>query len=86
MMISFAYGRLVVEFVKRSNHFVLIYPNTPTGRMAAKGAVRDWLLDYELDFDRNDAEMFRKAIDMNRFHVMLDRSSKRDLPRGMRRP
>ena len=30
MMLSFTYGRQVLEFVKDKDHFMLVYPNTPT--------------------------------------------------------
>ena len=49
MMISFTYDRQVLEIAKNDDHFLLVYPNTPAGRTAAKGAVREWLLNCELD-------------------------------------
>lgn len=39
---------LALEAVKGKDHFLLVYPNTPTGRLEAKEAVRTWLLDCEL--------------------------------------
>ena len=62
----------VVEAVKGSDNFLLIYPNTPTGRLAAKRAVRVWLLDCELDVNRQDAEQFWRAIDAHRFDARFD--------------
>jgi hypothetical protein len=58
---------LALEAVKGKDHFLLVYPNTPTGRLEAKEAVRTWLLDCELDFNHQDAERFWKAIDARRF-------------------
>ncbi|MGA2258053.1 MAG: hypothetical protein ABSG53_25595 [Thermoguttaceae bacterium] len=58
---------LVVEAVKGTDHFLVVYPNTPAGRLAAKQAVRVWLLDLELDFNRPDAEQLWRAIDLRRF-------------------
>ena len=81
-MLNFVNDRQVLEFVKNKEHFVLVYPNTPAGRTAAKGALRDWLVDCELDFDGRDAEMFKKAIDVSRMHTTLDRSSERRLRWG----
>jgi hypothetical protein len=64
---------LVVETVKGDDHFVLVYPNTTAGRSAAHEAVRTWLLDCELDFNRQDAESFWRAIDARRFHAGFER-------------
>ncbi len=64
---------LVVEAVKGNDHFLLVYPNTPAGLLAAKQAVRVWLLDCELDFNRRDAEQLWRAIDACRFSGRLDR-------------
>ena len=36
MMISFTYDRQVLEFAKNDDQFLLVYPNTPAGRTAAK--------------------------------------------------
>jgi len=54
---------LVVDAVKGDNHFVIRYHNTPAGCRLAKQAVRAWLLDLELDFNRRDAERVWRAID-----------------------
>jgi hypothetical protein len=62
----------VVEAVKGDEHFLLVYPETPAGRLAAKQAVRVWLLDCELDFNRRDAEQVWRAIDASRFDVRFD--------------
>jgi hypothetical protein len=75
MMISFSYDRQVLELAKNDDHFLLVYPNTFAGRTAAKGAVREWLLNCELDFNRDDAQMLRKAIDVGRFRPPLNRCS-----------
>ena len=58
---------LALEAAKGKDHFLLVYTNTPTGRLEAKEAVRTWLLDCELDFNHQDAEQFWKAIDARRF-------------------
>jgi hypothetical protein len=79
MMISFAHDRQVVEFVKNNDRFVLVYPNTPVGRVAAKEAVRDWLLNCDLDFNRHDAEMLWRAVDAIRFHATYGPLSQRDV-------
>ncbi len=84
MMISFTYDRQVVEFAKNDDHFLLVYPNTPAGRTAAKGAVREWLLNCELDFDRDDAQTLRKAIDVGRFRLPLNRCSEGGVRWGRR--
>lgn len=60
-------NRVVLEAVKGKEHFRLIYLNTPVGRREAKLAVREWLLNCEIDFDRQDAERFWKAIDGGQF-------------------
>ena len=86
MIINFTYDRQVIEFLKNTEHFVLVYPNTVTGRMAAKRAVLDWLLDCELNFDHHDAEAFRKVIDANRFHLTFNRLSERNVAWDRRRP
>ena len=52
-----ARDRQVLELVKNKEHFLVVYPNTPAGRLATKGAVRDWLVGRELDFDSHDADM-----------------------------
>lgn len=86
MVISFTCDRQVLELTKNEDHFVLIYPKTPTGRVAAKGAVRNWFLDCELDFDRIDAAMFREAIDASRLHATFAHSYERNVRWGRRRP
>ncbi len=58
---------LLVETVKGDDHFLIRGRNTPAGRLAAKRAVRVWLLDCELDFNRRDAEQLWGAIDACRF-------------------
>jgi hypothetical protein len=68
---------LAIDAVKGSEHFVLVYPNTPTGRLAAKQAVRTWLLDLELDFNRQDAQQLWRAIDTSRFNERLSRGAQR---------
>jgi hypothetical protein len=67
MNTNHALNALALEAVKGKDHFLLVYPNTPTGRFEAKQAVRTWLLDCELDFNRQDTEQFWKAIDARRF-------------------
>jgi hypothetical protein len=84
MMISFTYDRQVLEFVKNDDHFLLVYPNTAAGRTAAKDAVREWLLNCELDFDRDDAQMMCKAIDVNRFRLPYSRCAEGGVPWGRR--
>ncbi len=71
---------LVVEAVKGNDHFLLVYPNTPAGRLAAKQAVRVWLLDLELDFNRQDAEQLWKAIVLRRFGGRFDRQIEECVP------
>ena len=75
-----------LEAVKGKDHFLLVYPNTPTGRVEAKEAVRRWLLDCELDFNHQDAEQFWKAIDSRRlnggFYCRFERGSPWDRRRG----
>ena len=83
MMLSFTYGRQVLEFVKDKDHFVIVYPNTPAGRMAAKRALRGWLVNCELDFDGYDAKVLRKAIEMSRFRATFGRFSERDMRLGI---
>ena len=73
MDISFAGNAVVVEAVKENDHFLLVYPNTPAGCLAAKKATRAWLLDCELDFNRQDAEQLWRAIDARRFRGRFDR-------------
>jgi hypothetical protein len=73
---------IVIEGVKGDDHFLLIYPDTPAGRLAAKQAVRVWLLDCELDFDRRDAEQLWRAIDVRRFGGRLDRCGERGREAG----
>ena len=84
MIISFTYDRQVLNLAKNNDHFVLIYPNTPAGRAAAKGAVREWLLNCELAFDRDDAQMLCKAIDAGRFHSPFNRCSEGGVRWGRR--
>ncbi len=85
MLNRFTRDRQIREVVKNNDHFVLVYPNTPAGRTAAKGAVRDWLMNCELDFNRRDAEMLWKAIDASRVQATFDRFSKEDVrPPGRR--
>ena len=72
MSANHALNALALELVKGKDHFLLVYPNTPTGRSEAKQAVRTWLLDCEFDFDRQDAEQFWKAIDARRFGGRID--------------
>jgi len=84
MMISFTYDRQVLEFAKNDDHFLLVYPNTPAGHTAAKGAVREWLLNCELDFDRDDAQMLYKAIDVRRFRLPFNRRSEGGVRWGRR--
>ncbi len=57
---------IVLQATKGKDRFVLIFPDGPAGRVAAKQAVRSWLLNCELDFDRDDAEQFWRAIDARR--------------------
>ncbi len=73
MGINLTRNAFVVEAVKGNDHFLLVYPNTPAGRLAAKQAVRVWLLDCELDFNRQDAEQLWRAIDVRRFGGRFDR-------------
>ncbi len=84
MMISFSYDRQVLELAKNDDHFLLVYPNTPAGRTAAKGAVREWLLNCELDFNRDDAQMLCKAIDVGRFRPPFNRCSEGGVQWGRR--
>ena len=76
---------LVVETRKGNDHFLLVYPDTPAGRLAAKQAVRVWLLDCELDFNRRDAEHVWRAIDARRLGGRLDRREEGGVPRSARR-
>ncbi len=76
---------LVVEAAKRTDHFLLVYPNTPAGRLAAKQAVRVWLQDCELDFNRQDAEQLWTAIDARRFGGRLDCGAEGAVQRGRSR-
>jgi len=85
MMMSLSQNRQVLELVKNDDHFVLVYPNTQVGRAAAKGAMWKWLMDCELDFNRSDAELFKKAIDANRLQLTLNHQSARALRWGRRR-
>ncbi|MGO8751179.1 MAG: hypothetical protein ACLQNE_34975 [Thermoguttaceae bacterium] len=73
MEVNLTRNALEVEAVKGNDHFLLVYPNSPAGRLAAKEAVRTWLLDCELDFNRRDAEQFWRAIDARRFVGRFDR-------------
>ena len=84
MMISFTYDQQVLEFAKNDDHFLLVYPNTPAGRTAAKGAVREWLLNCELDFNRDNAQMLCKAIDVSRFRPPFNRCSEGGVQWGRR--
>ena len=76
---------LGVEAVKGNDHFLLVYPETLAGRVAAKQAVRAWLLDCELDFNRQDAEQFWRRIDAGRFGVRSDRRDESGVPSSDRR-
>ena len=67
MGVNLTLNAFVVEAVKGNDHFLLVYHNTPAGRLAAKQAVRAWLLNRELDLSRQDAEKFCRAIDASRF-------------------
>lgn len=71
---------LVVETVKGNDHFRLVFPDTHAGRLAAKQAVRTWLLDCELDFNRQDAEQLWRAIDGRRFGGRFDRRDEGRVP------
>jgi len=73
---------LVVEAVKGENHFVVRYHNTPAGSRAAKQAVRAWLLDLDLDFNRRDAERVWSAIDACWFSARFDRRAEGGVERG----
>lgn len=86
MLLSKANDRQVLEFVKNEEHFVLVYPRTPTGRIAAKAAVRNWLIDCDLEFNRLDAEALWKAIDASCFRTASDCFRGRDLRWPRRRP
>ena len=57
---------LFLEAIKCREHYLLIYPNTPNGRMEAKKSVRMWFTDCELDFDRQDADQVLGAINRGR--------------------
>ncbi len=74
----------VVEAVKGNDHFLLVYPETPAGRLAAKQAVRTWLLDCELDFNRQDAVRFWRAIDASRYSARFDLRDGGGVPRNAR--
>ena len=76
---------LALEAVKGKDHFLLVYPNTPTGRFEAKQAVRTWLLDCELDFNGQDARQFWKAIDARRFSETFYRRAEGGSPWDMQR-
>ncbi len=78
MGVNLTQNALALEAVKDNDHFLLIYPNTPAGRLEAKQAVRDWVLDLELDFNRRDAEQLWRAIDRSRFNVGLDNGDQRN--------
>ncbi len=82
MTTSFTCNRRILELAKNDDHFVLVYPNTPAGRMAARRAVRNWLIDCELAFDRNDAAMLWQAIGASCFHARFGRCSKRGMGWG----
>jgi hypothetical protein len=75
---------VVVGAVQGNDHFLLVYPNTPAGYLAAKQAVRVWLLDCELDFNRQDAEQFWRAIDARRFRGRLGRRDERGVQSSAR--
>ena len=71
-MCNLTRNALVVEAVKGKDHYLLVYPNDPAGRLAAGQAVRVWLLDCELDFNRQDAEQIWRAIAARRFGGRFD--------------
>ena len=71
---------LAVEAVKGNDHYLVFYPDTPAGRLAAKQAVRAWLLDLELDFNRQDAEQLWRTIDSRRFSRRFDCRAERGVP------
>jgi len=83
---SFTYNRQVLEFVKNNEHFRLVYARTPAGRTAARAAVRKWLIDCELDFNRLDAESLWKAIDVSLVHIPTDGVRETNLRWARRRP
>ena len=86
IMTGFTYDRPSLALAKNhDHHFVLVYPNTPAGRTAARAAVRGWLANGELDFGSHDAEVFWKAIDVNRIYAAPNRFSEGDRRRGRRR-
>ncbi len=60
----------LLEAIKDREEYLLIYPNTPNGRLKAKKAVGAWLIDCEVDFNRHDAEQVWGAIDRGRFDSM----------------
>lgn len=60
----------LLEAIKDREEYLLIYPNTPNGRLEAKKAVQVWLIDCEVDFNRQDAEQLWRAIDRGRFDSM----------------
>lgn len=72
MGVNFIRNAIVVEAVKGNDHFLLLYRNTPVGRLTAKQAVQAWLRDCELDFNRQDAEKLWRAIDARRFMLPND--------------
>ena len=78
-------NRLVAETVKGSEHFLVFYPDTRAGRLAAKQAVLDWLLDLELDFNRQDADQLWGAIDASRFSGRFERRCSSGMSRNTRR-
>ena len=83
-MISFTYDRQILEFAKNDDHFMLVYPNNPAGRTAAKSAVREWLPNCELDFNRDDAQMLCKTIDVGRSCLPFNRCAKGGVQWGRR--
>ena len=83
MGVNLIHNTLVLEAVKDNEHFLLVYPNTPAGRLEAKRAVQTWLLNCELDFNRQDAEQFWRAIDTRRLSARFDRQG--GVQRDMRR-
>ena len=85
MSFNLARNALAVEAAKGGDHFVLIYPDTPAGRLAAKQGVRTWLLDCELDFNRQDAEQLWGAIDAHRIGGRLNRRLDASVPWGVLR-
>ncbi len=82
MIHNSTHDRQALELTKDGEHFVLVYPNTVAGRIQAREAVRDWLINHELNFDGNDARRFMRAIETNRFRLTIDPLSARRLQWG----